>query len=123
MNKVLSDQKQFMTACGQTVDTHNLEQFNLYKSLIGEEVCELIHACQMNDRVEQLDALIDILVVTAGAIHSLGVDGEAAWDEIMRTNFAKVDPVTGKVRRREDGKILKPEGWTPPKLQSFVKNI
>ena len=122
MNKVLSDQKQFMTACGQTVDTYNTDQFHLYKSLIGEEVSELIHAIQINDRTEQLDALIDILVVTAGALHSLGVDSEAAWDEVMRTNFAKVDPVTGKVKRREDGKILKPDGWQPPQLKQFVKH-
>ena len=123
MNKVLSDQKQFMTACGQTVDTYNHDQFHLYKRLIGEEVSELIHAIQKSDRTEQLDALIDILVVTAGAIHSLGVDGESAWDEVMRTNFAKVDPVTGLVKRREDGKILKPDGWQPPKLAQFVKNV
>ena len=123
MNKVLQDQRQFMTACGQTVDTYNHDQFHLYKRLIGEEVSELIHAIQKSDRTEQLDALIDILVVTAGAIHSLGVDGEAAWDEVMRTNFAKVDPVTGLVKRREDGKILKPDGWQPPKLAQFVKNV
>jgi predicted HAD superfamily Cof-like phosphohydrolase len=123
MNKVLQDQKQFMTACGQTVDTYNHDQFHLYKRLIGEEVSELIHAIQKSDRTEQLDALIDILVVTAGAIHSLGVDGESAWDEVMRTNFAKVDPVTGLVKRREDGKILKPDGWQPPNLAQFVKNV
>jgi predicted HAD superfamily Cof-like phosphohydrolase len=38
----------------------------------------------------------------------------------MRTNFAKIDPVTGKVRKREDGKVLKPEGWEPPQLAKFV---
>ena len=123
MNKVLDDQKKFMLACGQTVDEYNPNQFNLYKELIGEEVGELIQAIRNNDRVEQLDALIDILVVTAGAIHSLGADGTNAWDEVMRTNFAKVDPTTGKVRRREDGKILKPENWQPPQLQSYVQNV
>lgn len=123
MNKVLDDQKKFMIACGQTVDEYNPNQFNLYKELIGEEVGELIQAIRNNDRVEQLDALIDILVVTAGAIHSLGADGTNAWDEVMRTNFAKVDPTTGKVRRREDGKILKPENWQPPQLQSYVQNV
>jgi predicted HAD superfamily Cof-like phosphohydrolase len=123
MNKVLDDQRKFMVACGQTVDEYNPSQFNLYKELIGEEVGELITAMRSNDRVEQLDALIDILVVTAGAIHSLGADGSNAWDEVMRTNFAKVDPVTGKVRRREDGKILKPESWQPPQLKTFVKNV
>ena len=68
----------------------------------------------------ELDALIDILVVTVGAIHSMGADGEGAWNEVMRTNFAKVDPATGKVTRREDGKILKPEGWQPPRLERYL---
>lgn len=121
MNKILNDQRQFMTACGQTVDVYNHDQFHLYKRLIGEEVSELIQAISSNNKTEQLDALIDILVVTTGAIHSLGVDGEGAWDEVMRTNFAKVDSKTGKVIRREDGKILKPEGWQPPKLEQYIK--
>jgi len=123
MNKVLDDQKKFMVACGQSVDTYNPDQFKMYRGLIGEEVGELVTAIQSNDRVEQLDALIDLLVVTAGAIHSLGADGNSAWDEVMRTNFAKVDPVTGKVRRREDGKILKPDNWQPPQLKPFVQNV
>ena len=35
--------------------------------------------------------------------------------------MAKVDPHTGKVSRREDGKILKPEGWKPPDMSKFIK--
>ena len=50
----------------------------------------------------------------------MGANGEAAWQEVMRTNMAKVDPVTGKVRKREDGKVLKPDGWQPPFLNNFV---
>ena len=68
-----------------------------------------------------IDALLDIMVVTAGAIHSMGADGEGGWKEVMRTNFAKIDRETGKVRKREDGKVLKPVGWTPPNLEPFVK--
>ena len=73
-----------------------------------------------SDRVECLDALIDILVVTVGAIHSMGADAEGAWKEVMKTNFAKIDSETGKVRKREDGKVLKPIGWVPPELAPFV---
>jgi predicted HAD superfamily Cof-like phosphohydrolase len=51
----------------------------------------------------------------------MGADGEGAWREVMATNFAKIDRQLGKVRRREDGKVLKPEGWEPPKLQNFLK--
>jgi hypothetical protein len=39
----------------------------------------------------------------------------------MRTNFAKIDPTTGLVRKREDGKVLKPEGWTAPDLKPYLK--
>jgi predicted HAD superfamily Cof-like phosphohydrolase len=51
----------------------------------------------------------------------MGADAEGAWKEVMMTNFAKVDKETGKVRKREDGKVLKPTGWVPPNLESFVK--
>lgn len=110
-----------MRACEQTVDEFNEQQYRLYYDLIAEEFAELNTAITQGDRVEQLDALVDILVVTIGAIHSMGADGESAWKEVMGTNFAKIDRVTGKVRRREDGKVLKPSGWVPPDLKSFVK--
>jgi predicted HAD superfamily Cof-like phosphohydrolase len=114
------DQYKFMRACDQHV-TKNDAQYQMYLGLIAEEVQELNDAVTANDRVEQLDALVDILVVTIGAIQSAGFNGEAAWNEVMRTNFAKIDPDTGKVRKREDGKVLKPEGWTPPNLAPFTK--
>ena len=114
------DQEKFMKACDQSVDKFNEDQFNLYTKLIQEEVDELWTANADADRVECLDALVDILVVTIGAIHSMGADGEGAWKEVMRTNFAKIDHETGKVRKREDGKVLKPVGWTPPDLKPFV---
>ena len=115
------DQEKFMRACDQTVDTMNESQYAMYMKLIDEEVGELHQAVLANDEVEQLDALIDILVVTIGAIHSMGADSEGAWKEVMKTNFAKIDRETGKVRKREDGKVLKPVGWIPPSLEKFVK--
>ena len=110
-----------MVACGQSVDKFNNSQYNLYINLIAEETAELNGAIVQGDRVEQLDALIDILVVTIGAIHSAGYDAEGAWKEVMSTNFAKVDRETGLVRKREDGKVLKPVGWTPPDLKPFIE--
>jgi predicted HAD superfamily Cof-like phosphohydrolase len=121
MSDIFSDQRKFMRACGQTTDTYDEDQFRMYCDLVQEEAKELITALDASNEVEQLDALIDIMVVTAGALHSLGVDAEGAWKEVMRSNFAKVDPRTGKVTRREDGKVLKPEGWEPPRLKSFLR--
>jgi len=121
MTNAFRDQEKFMKACDQTVDKFNQEQFDLYVNLIQEEFDELKQAIGDQDPVETLDALLDIVVVTIGAIHSAGFDAEGGWKEVMRTNFAKIDAETGKVRKREDGKVLKPLGWTPPELSPFVK--
>jgi predicted HAD superfamily Cof-like phosphohydrolase len=121
MTNPFRDQQKFMTACDQSVDDINKEQYKLYLDLMEEEWRELKAALVMEDRVEQLDALLDFIVVTIGAIHSGGFDGEGGWKEVMRTNLAKIDKETGKVRKREDGKVLKPVGWTPPDLTPFVK--
>ena len=120
MTNPFKDQEKFMRACDQSVDEFNADQFNLYVSLIEEESKELAEAIAAHDKVETVDALIDILVVTIGALHSMGADAEGAWKEVMRTNFAKIDKETGKVRKREDGKVLKPIGWTPPNLSTFL---
>jgi predicted HAD superfamily Cof-like phosphohydrolase len=109
-----------MKACDQTTGEFNNEQFTLYLNLIREEYNELFEANAEDDRLEMLDALIDILVVTIGAIHSMGSDAEGAWKEVMSTNFAKIGE-DGKVRKREDGKVLKPQGWVAPNLAPFVE--
>ena len=131
MSNVFRDQAKFMKACEQTVGESNEDQFKLYLKLIKEEYNELLEAQGLNqnldrigylpvDKVETLDALIDIMVVTVGALQSLGVDAEGAWKEVMSTNFAKIDSLTGRVRKREDGKVLKPLGWKPPELAKYI---
>lgn len=119
MTNVFKDQTDFMLACDQTVGSYNHDQYAMYKNLIEEEFNELRES---SNEVDELDALVDILVVTVGAINSLGADGEGAWNEVMKTNFAKIDPTTGKVRKRDDGKVLKGPDWVPPNLEPFVKS-
>ena len=118
MSNPFRDQETFMIACDQTVGKENKEQYSLYLSLIEEEVQELRDS---TTRADDLDALIDILVVTIGALHSIGADVEGAWREVTGTNQAKINPRTGRVNKREDGKVLKPEGWKPPELERFLK--
>ena len=120
MTNAFRDQEKFMKASDQTVDVWNEDQFKMYLKLIEEEAKELSDALAASDKIETLDALIDILVVTIGTIHSMGADAEGAWKEVMSTNFAKIDKETGKVRKREDGKVLKPIGWKAPELEKFL---
>ena len=117
MTNVFEDINKFATACDQAPSEAN---YKMYLDLIREEVGELEDAIADNDRIEQLDALIDILVVTIGAVRAGGMNAEGAWKEVMDTNFAKIDPTTGKVIKREDGKVLKPEGWKAPELAQFI---
>ena len=117
MTNPFEDIERFGSACDQPPSEAN---YKMYLNLIEEETDELLAAIADNDKVEQLDALVDILVVTMGAIRAAGWDGEGAWKEVMDTNFAKIDPDTGKVRKREDGKVLKPEGWRAPELARFI---
>jgi len=118
MTNLFNDHQMFMLASGQTTGIENVEQYKLYYTLIKEEVQELEDS---RTREDDVDALIDILVVTIGALHSIGVDTEGAWNEVHRSNMAKVDAGTGVVLRREDGKILKPEGWQPPNLKQYLR--
>lgn len=123
MGNPFEDQESFMLSCDQSVGSYNQKQFDLYVNLIREELQELNESIENEDNVEKLDALIDILVVTIGAIHSMGANAQGAWDEVMQTNFAKVDSQTGKVRKREDGKVLKPDDWQPPNLRPFITKV
>ena len=68
------------------------------------------------DWVEMIDALCDILYVTVGAGISMGITLGPYFQEVHRSNMAKLG---GK--KDEGGKTLKPEGWTPPDLLSILK--
>lgn len=123
MTKVFTDVSVFLSAVGQQTPSKPIgttEQSELYKKLIIEEYSEFIEADLNDDDVERLDACFDMIWVIVGYMKSRGWDCEAIWDEGAKSNLSKIDPTTGLVRRREDGKILKPEGWQPPNFKPFV---
>lgn len=123
MSKVFTDVSVFLSAVGQNVPAKPIgktDQSNLYKKLIDEEYHEFLEAFYTNDDVEQIDACFDMIWVIVGYMKSRGWDCESIWDEGAKSNLSKIDPTTGLVRRREDGKILKPEGWQPPNFKPFA---
>lgn len=117
---VFYDQATFMRACGQSTTEPNEPQADLYRGLIAEEYAELRQAYVEQNEVEEFDAVLDMIVVLIGYGLSRGWPMPEGWAEVMRSNFDKVDPVTGMVKKREDGKILKPEGWTAPDLKAVL---
>ena len=124
MSKVFTDVSVFLSAVGQetpaTPQKTVSDQAQLYKQLIEEEVTEFWEAEAVGDDVEEIDACFDMIWVIVGYMKSRGWDCEGIWDEGAKSNLSKIDPVTGLVRKREDGKILKPEGWQPPDFKKFA---
>ena len=112
-----NDVKTFIEACDQERTEDNTY---LYQNLIKEEYTEFWEAEAVCDEVEQLDACMDMIWVILGYCYMKGWDVNGAWNEVARSNLAKINPETGKVIKREDGKVLKPEGWTAPQLEKFV---
>lgn len=115
-----SDVKEFMIAAHQTVYINNHDQSKLYETLIAEELDELTESIEKNDAIESLDACMDLIWVIIGYCYSRGFNVDEAWAEVARSNLSKIDEGTKRVLKREDGKVIKPEGWTPPDLSNCV---
>ena len=72
------------------------------------------------DIVEIADALTDILYVTYGAGNAFGIDLDTCFTEVHRSNMSKLG-IDGKPIYREDGKVLKGRGYTPPQLAKIIQ--
>ena len=113
-----NDVVKFIEACDQKPSPSNLY---LYKDLITEEYREFLDGYNSEFEVEQLDACMDMIWVILGYCYMKGWDVNGAWAEVARSNLAKINPDTGKVIKNEHGKVMKPEGWTPPDLKKFTE--
>lgn len=85
----------------------------------GKEEVDLIQTSDPRP-VEMLDALCDLVYVTVGWAVSHGWDFDEAFRRVHASNMTKVPKPGQKVEMREDGKILKPKHFVPPKLDDLV---
>lgn len=117
-----TDVKEFHQAFGQRVgkkpELPDREERELRKKLLAEEYTEYVVAEYRNDLVEIADALADIIYIACGTAVSYGIPLDKLFAEVHRSNMAKL--VDGKVIRRSDGKVQKPEGWIPPDVKSVL---
>ena len=109
------DVVKFIEACDQK---QNLSNIDLYSHLIEEEYDEFLFS--MNDE-EALDACMDMIWVILGYCYMKGWNVDGAWNEVARSNLAKIDSKTGKVLKNFDGKVMKPKDWKAPNLKPFLK--
>ena len=113
----------FMVAGGQLSerpDSYRIpdrEVFQRRVNMLQEEIQELIAAWVDGDIVGVADAYGDLLYVLLGGVEEAGFDIAPVFGVIAEANDKKIDWTAEPPRPfvvREDGKILKPEGWVGP---------
>jgi predicted HAD superfamily Cof-like phosphohydrolase len=95
------------------------ETVELRRSLIEEEKRELFQAMTGDDLAQVAKELADLLYVVYGTAVSYGIDTLPVFAEVHRSNMEKAPG--GIVKRRPDGKVLKPEGWQPPDIAKLIE--
>ena len=115
--------KKFMITYGQEVkESASFPDENIIKlrlKLIKEELEELEQALNDKNLIEVADALTDILYVTYGAGHSFGINLDACFEEVQRSNMSKLGE-DGKPILNEYGKVMKGPNFSKPNLKQFI---
>lgn len=98
-----------------TIDDPDINSLRI--SLLAEELEELIVALEKQDKVEVLDALVDLQYVLDGAFLSLGYANykNSAFKEVHRSNMTKEGGTN-----RADGKIMKGPNYEEPNLRIIL---
>lgn len=98
------------------------ERRELRIKLIREEFEEYLEGEAENNPTKVLDALVDMVYVIIGAAIEYGFDFSAAFEAVHLNNMAKLGP-DGRPIIREDGKVLKPEGWKPIDVTPYTNMV
>lgn len=104
---------------GWITDEEHRQLRLLRHALLREEFREYEEAEIADNVVEVADALADMVYVICGTALSYGIPLDAVFNEVHRSNMTKC--VDGKVQRRNDGKILKPETYEPPNISAILE--
>ena len=92
-------------------------------NLLLEEVHEYGLAMRDYNQTEVADGLTDILYLVIGAFRRHGISHVQAFElfnEVHASNMSKVT-LEGKVIKRADGKVLKPETYFKPDLKNIIE--
>ncbi len=115
MKDVIYPVRRLMSASGQ--EEHSEATAALYKKLIEEEYVEFNDA---ETPVEEFDACLDMIWVIVAYMLAKGWLIRSGWQEVVRSNLSKI-PEDGVMLLREDGKFLKPDSYSPPDLERFLR--
>lgn len=84
-------------------------------ALGDEEWAETREAMEKGDLPGIADGIVDLIYVLLGTAESYGFNASSVFVAVHEANMAKEGGGS-----RADGKILKPDGWTPPDIEDIL---
>jgi hypothetical protein len=91
---------------------------DLYERLIHEEYKEF---CSSTTDENKLNECLDLIWVIIGYMITRGWNIPAAWQALYMANMSKlVFDEEGRLKRRADGKIQKPDNWQKADFSPFL---
>lgn len=99
-----------------TVITHEDELVPEMQWCLNHSDPHAFQANLSNEEVitEQADAMVDAMYYMYDTAARHGMNLDKYFEVVHDANMDKRDPVTKQFIRREDGKVMKRDGWNPP---------
>lgn len=101
-----------------------IETDSMYNHVVSQMMLGALEkfkiAIEQKDHTAIQSSIIELEVIVKGIAYQKGLPVRQAFDEIHQANMRKVAP-DGTLRYREDGKILKPDGWKPADIENIYK--
>jgi predicted HAD superfamily Cof-like phosphohydrolase len=107
MSTVVSSQEEIKTEMQWCLD--NSDQHTFQPNLSDSEII-----------TEQADAMVDAMYYMYDSAARRGMNLDALFNVVHEANMDKRDPDTKQFIRREDGKVLKRDGWTPSNIHDAM---
>lgn len=86
-----------------------------FARFIMEELSEYLRACEEGKLVDAADALVDLVYITLGCAHAMGLPFDELFAIVHKANMSKA-PANDTLRslRGQQYDVVKPIGWQPP---------
>ena len=111
MKLPISDKAQFMTP----------SETSYFARFILEELSEYMRACEEGDLTSAADGLVDLVYVTLGCAHAMGLPFDKLFDIVHQCNMQKI-PATEEWRslRGRQYDVVKPSNFVGPEWEISV---
>jgi len=100
------------------------EQTSYFARFIMEELSEYLRGVEEGSIVDAADALADLVYVTLGMAHAMGLPFETLFNIVHEANMQK-EPASDRIRslRGQQYDVVKPVGWEnpEPKIERLLR--